>query len=195
MEPIERPQPHQRIPPEAQKVFSGILYDVYHWQQQRFDGTFDTWERLKRKEDSAVILPVTKTGKILILEEQQSGVDPYLTLPAGQIKKDEDPLAGAAREFSEETGYASQDWELLSAIQIDARTDWAVYTFIARECVKVGDQNLDPAEKITVKEVSVDEFLRLAAAPEFRVFHILKDLLAATLTREGRTAFEKRLGL
>jgi len=192
---IKRPSPQQELSKDAVKVFSGIIYDVYQWEQELFDGSKATWERLRRKQDSVVILGATTEGEILILEEQQSGTSTYLTLPAGQIEEGEDPLVGAQREFVEETGYRAAEWELLSSVQIDGRTDWAVYTFIARGCKKVGEQQLDPGEKIKVMTVSFEEFLKIAVTAEFRVFHILKDLLAAMLSPEAKAAFKKRLGI
>ncbi len=37
-----------KIPPNAKRVFKGIIFDVYQWQQKMFDGSKETFEMLKR---------------------------------------------------------------------------------------------------------------------------------------------------
>ena len=43
-----------------------------------------------------------------------------------------------------------------------SKIEWAVYTFIAKGCKKIAEQNLDGAEKIELKFVSFEEFINLA---------------------------------
>ena len=43
------------IPDEAEKVFNGVLFDVYQWQQEMYDGSYATFERLRRADTAAVI--------------------------------------------------------------------------------------------------------------------------------------------
>ncbi|MFZ2149837.1 MAG: hypothetical protein WAV15_01615 [Minisyncoccia bacterium] len=35
---INRPEPNQPIPPDAKRVFRGVVFDVYHWEQELYDG-------------------------------------------------------------------------------------------------------------------------------------------------------------
>ena len=56
------------IPKDAKLVFKGKLFDVYQWQQERFDGSFATYERLRRRP-SVTIIPITTAGKVIICEE------------------------------------------------------------------------------------------------------------------------------
>ena len=67
---IQRPKSLRPLPETAKKVFNGILYDVYHWQQELFDGSSATYEKLKVK-DVVSVIPVTEDRKILITHQKQ----------------------------------------------------------------------------------------------------------------------------
>src|SRR3989344_5648153 len=51
---------------------------------------------------------------------------------------------------------------LFDAIQPVSKIEWAIYTFIAKGCKKIAEQNLDGAEKIELKFITFDEFIDLA---------------------------------
>ncbi|MFO0971471.1 MAG: hypothetical protein U0520_03950, partial [Candidatus Saccharimonadales bacterium] len=57
------------IPQDAKKVFDGVIFDVFQWQQQMFDGTTETFEMLRRPDTVQVIC--IDEGKVLVLEEEQ----------------------------------------------------------------------------------------------------------------------------
>jgi len=42
-----------------------------------------------------------------------------------------------------------------------------IYFFVARNCQKVSEQNLDPGERIETKLVTFEEFLKLPEDPKF----------------------------
>lgn len=132
-----------------------------------FDGSHETFERLKRS-DTAVVVPITDRGEIMLIEEEQPGRPPFVTFPGGRkTTLKEDPLLAAQREFLEETGYTSGDWTLWNAVQPTSKIDWAIYTFVAKGCRKIGEQKLDKGEKISLKLVSFEEFMDLASKDSF----------------------------
>lgn len=63
------PEGASLIPKEAHRVFSGIIYDVYNWEQKMFDDSVQTFEMLKRP-DTVKIIPV-KEGKVVITKQTQ----------------------------------------------------------------------------------------------------------------------------
>ena len=150
------------IPKEAKCVFKGILFDVYQWEQEMFDGTKKTFEKLKRK-DSANIIPIREDGRVILIEETQPGRDNFITTPGGQIENDEKPEDGARRELLEETGYTCERMDVWLHVQpYGNKIDWTVYSFIARGCKSIGAQKLDSGERISLKPVTVDEFFDIA---------------------------------
>ena len=71
----------QTIPDNAKKVFTGITYDVYQWEQKMFDGTYSTFEILKRRLGVQVIVVIK--DKILLLKEEQPGKGKFISLVGG----------------------------------------------------------------------------------------------------------------
>jgi ADP-ribose pyrophosphatase len=154
------------IPKNAKRVFKGILYDVYHFEQQMFDGSMGTWEMLSRKP-SVQIIPV-KSGKIIVANEEQPGTNKFSTFIGGCCEGDETPLAAAKREMLEETGLVSNDFEQLFTLEIPGRINWDIHFFVARDCQQQAKPALDNGEKITLKELSFDEFLEFTKRDDFR---------------------------
>lgn len=46
------------IPPNAQRVFSGKIFDVYQWPQPLFDGSIATFEVAKRLDFQNTFFPL-----------------------------------------------------------------------------------------------------------------------------------------
>ncbi len=176
---IKRPSPKQLVPKDAQLVYKGKVFDFYSWQQKMFDGTSATFEGLKRA-DTTNIIPVTTDGKIILLEQEQPGLAPFVGVVGGRVDNGENPLNAAKRELMEETGYTSSDFVLWDAIQLESKIDWACFTFIARNCQKVGGQKIDAGEKIKLKFVNFDEFLKVAAQDNFRDIEVTVKLFKIT---------------
>ncbi|MCH8519569.1 MAG: NUDIX hydrolase [Nanoarchaeota archaeon] len=157
------------IPSSAQKVFSGILFDVYHWEQKQFDGTYKTFEALKRLS-SVQVIAKTKENKFVILKEEQPQDEQvgYSLIGGGCDFEDELPQEGARRELLEETGMKCDELELFEVTHPGGKIDWPCYYFIAHDCEVVQEQNLDSGEKIEVLEVDFEEFLTIVEDEHFR---------------------------
>ena len=48
------------IPEEAKKVFQGEIFAVYQWPQEMFDGSFATFEMLRRADTVKILAVVTE---------------------------------------------------------------------------------------------------------------------------------------
>jgi 8-oxo-dGTP pyrophosphatase MutT (NUDIX family) len=163
---LTRPPSRQPLPNDAREVFKGVLFDVYQWEIQGYDGSVKTFEKIKRP-DSAMVIPVTEDGKIILGLQEQPNKEPFVGLIGGRVNEGENALVAAKRELLEETGYKTEDWSLFDAIQPVGKIEWAVYTFIAKRCKKVAEQDLDGAEKIKLTFVDFDEFINIASQKEF----------------------------
>ncbi|HEY1074488.1 MAG TPA: NUDIX hydrolase [Patescibacteria group bacterium] len=163
---MNKPLSKQPLPENAKKVFNGIIFDVYQWEQLQFDGTVKIFEKLKR-DDTALIIPILEDGNILLLEQEQPGKPPFIGFAGGRIDKGEDPLEGAKRELREETGYEASEWELIDAVQPVSKIEWSVYTYVARGCRPFGSQSLDSGERIQFKPISFDGLVEIMARDDF----------------------------
>lgn len=174
----------QPIPKSAKRVFKGIMFDVYQWQQKMFDGTFQTFEKIKR-EDTAMVIPVTTDGKIILLKESQPGKKPFTALVGGRIGRNEKVLDAAKRELLEETGYEAREFIMFDSFQPVSKIEWNVYTFIAKDCKKVSEINPDSGEKIKLMPVSFEEFLKIVMSKEFNDTELTLKLLRDGYTEIG----------
>jgi 8-oxo-dGTP pyrophosphatase MutT (NUDIX family) len=147
------------IPNDAKKVFSGVIFDVYQWEQELYDGTTATFEKLDRP-DTVEMIAGTKGGRVLLLEQKQSHIDEmFLSLPGGRVDPGEGPKQAIERELMEETGFEASDIELHKTWDPSDKINQTVHVFIGRGCEQVAEQNLGPGEDIDVKLVSLRKFL------------------------------------
>ncbi|MFA5130328.1 MAG: NUDIX hydrolase [Patescibacteria group bacterium] len=190
---IERPVSKQPIPPHAKCVFHGVIFDVYQWEQKMFDGTVQTFEKLKRA-DTVIIYPVLDDGRILLTEQEQPGKLSFLGAAGGRVDEGEDILEAAKRELLEETGYTAKEFTLWKAEQPTGKIEWVIYSFIAKGLTKAAEQTLDAGEKISLKPVTFDEFLALSQDDRFAEKDVVLELLRASLDEGYREELRKKFG-
>ena len=179
------------IPLHAKLMFKGKIFDTYQWEQQMYDGSFVTFERLKRSCTAAVI-PIVG-DKILITEQEQPDTHLFISLPGGRCDENEDPLVAAQRELLEETGYVSDDWILWKEDRPFNKIVWTIYTYIARNCKLKQSPHLDAGEKIKLKLVTFAEFIMLSEDPQFRDVGLATELLRIRLHPEKLQKFQNLL--
>lgn len=151
------------IPPQATRVFKGIIYDVYQWPQKMFDGSTATFEMLRRP-DTVLILAI-KDDKIVVQKETQPYYGERLDIPGGRHDViNEDEFACAKREMLEETGMEFADWKLVDVYQQAHKIEAFVYTFVATNFVRQHEPSPDAGEKITVQLMSFEECLKQGEA-------------------------------
>lgn len=189
---IIRPEPKQKMPSDAKRVFKGVLYDVYQWEQEEFDGKVKTYEKLKRP-DTVSVIALNSEKQILIAKQQQVGMAPFYSLMSGKVDPGENAFEAAQRELLEESGYMSGEWELLNSYQPSVRTDWAVFTFIARNIERKGEQQLEGGEKIELSFVDFDRFIEIALQPDFWEDDVTKLVTEAELDSEKMKILKSRI--
>lgn len=189
---IVKPPSKQPLPPDAKKVFEGIIFDVYQWEQKMFDGSTQTFEKIKRP-DTVVVFPVTNNDQIILTKQEQPGKEPFIGAAGGRVDKGEDILTAAKRELLEETGYEAGELVLWKSIQPIGKIQWSVYVFIARKLKKVADLCPDAGEKIELMPVNFDEFLNFALQPNFYEEEVYRDVVEVMLHPEKKPALKKLL--
>lgn len=186
---IIRPQSRQPIPANAKRVFEGVIFDVYQWEQELFDGRKATFEKLKR-DDTVCVFATTPDRKLILLEQEQPGKQPFISLPGGRVEEGEDVFVGAKRELLEEVGAVSEDWSEYGSYQLMSKIDWTIFYLVARNCRITAEQNLDGGEKIRLKYVTFAEFIDHALSERFSDTEIVLDIYKAKLQPDGLALLE-----
>ena len=176
---------NHRLPMNAKMVFKGALFEVWQWEQKMYDGTREIFEIIVR-DDSATVIPVVD-GKILIEDQQQPDwAAPIISLPGGRCGPGEDPLVCAKRELLEETGYASDEWELFKEQKPRGKIRWTEYVYVARNCFFKESPHLDAGEKITTRLLAFEDFLALGDSPIFYSRELAPVLIRARYNEDAR---------
>ena len=173
------------VPKNSKKVFEGVLFDVYQWQQKMYDGSFATFEKVVRKSSAGVICVVE--NKIVVLQQEQPGRgSAYPSLPGGRGDDGEDVLVAAKRELLEELGYEAENWELLVESFGNSKLYFHDSIFVAKKCRQATKPKLDSGEKFDVKLKSFDEWLQLCKDRRFAVPVELKFMMYEALLDENK---------
>lgn len=124
-------------------------------------------EKIKKnhKDGSAIIvIPVTKEQEIITVIEPRvcikNGVG--VGFPAGYIEENEKPEEAAIRELQEEIGYQPEQLiPLISFYQDEGISSAYNHAFLARNCQKISEQQLDPDEYIQYMKFKTEEIEEL----------------------------------
>lgn len=117
-----------------------------------------TYDRLPRDvfvftcPDWCNVVAETPAGEIVLVWQYRFGTDALsLEIPGGVIDPGEAPEVAARRELLEETGYVSDDLELLSVVEPNpALQSNRCYTYLARGAVPTGATAFDDLEDLEV---------------------------------------------
>lgn len=139
------------IPPEAECVFRGKIFDVFQWPQRLYDGSTEVFEMLRRPDTVAVFALDDDDTFLTLDEEQPHGIHRVGGVPVGRVDPaDATVLDAAKRELREETGIECAHWMPLRVTQPEGKIEWFVHSFAACDVVARGSQHLDPGERIRV---------------------------------------------
>ncbi|MCR5209187.1 MAG: NUDIX hydrolase [Lachnospiraceae bacterium] len=130
---------------------------------------FEPYYSYSRK-DYVVIVATDEAGRYICVRQFRQGIREITTeFTAGGIEKGEDPIAAAKRELAEETGYVSDDWELLTKIPSNATmADNHAYIITAGGCRKEKERHLDPMEFIDVELIEAQDLKALIDDGDFK---------------------------
>lgn len=97
-------------------------------------GTADD-EAFIRMQDGVLMIPVTKSHEIMLIEEQSIAYgDTMLNLPTGGINDDETPEQAANRELQEEIGYQAGKIERIGILHPSVKyAQWRYWVYLAQE--------------------------------------------------------------
>lgn len=179
------------IPKNAKNVFSGVIFDVYQWKQKLFDGSYQTFEGIKRTP-TVQIIAVTGTGKIVLLKEEQPYVGKFTSLIGGQVERGHTPLDTAKKELLEEAGIEAEKMVLWKVTSLGSKLNWETYYYIAKGCQKNHGENPDPGEKIKTYTVDFEKFLKETQREDFRN-KFFSDMIFRIVHTEGELKKFKKM--
>jgi 8-oxo-dGTP pyrophosphatase MutT (NUDIX family) len=106
---------------------------------------------------------VTSNNEIVLVKQYRYPVDAVtLELPGGVINDDEDPMLAALRETQEETGYTSNQIQLICKTAPNpAINDNTAYFYLIENAVPTAHTNPDFFEDIEVVLYSKSDFIQL----------------------------------
>ncbi len=117
--------------------------------------------------DWVQIVALDDQGQVVLVEQYRHGVGlNLLELPAGAVDPDDaDALATGARELMEETGYTSDDWRYIARLSPNpaSHTNYC-HVVLATNARPTHQPIDDPAERLNLIRMPVDEVVQLAAS-------------------------------
>lgn len=119
----------------------------------------------------SMVLPITTEGKVVAIRQFREGAGKIiLELPGGNPEGDQSPEDVACAELLQETGYAAGKMIDLSPARPifaePASFTVAFHPFLALDCHKIAEQNLDENENIEVRVIELNEWLEACRTGE-----------------------------
>ena len=161
-----------KVETESLLFSNGDRVSVFTQSVRLPDGTLVPEYLRVEMRSFALIFAETRAGQILCFRQYKHGPRRIgLTLPAGGIERNEDPLAAAQRELLEETGHTSAHWRLLGRFAVSGNQGCGeCFIFSASGCERTADElHSDDLEEMCLELKSPGELRDALLGGEFTI--------------------------
>lgn len=135
----------------SEKRFESAIFTVTEDVATDPDG-FEIKRAIVRHGGSAVIMPIDKKGRILLVRQYRLPARQFMwELSAGRVDEGETVLKAAKRELREETGFRAKKWTKLSSFYVSPGFLEEKMTIYVVEDLTAGDMQPMEDERISVK--------------------------------------------
>jgi ADP-ribose pyrophosphatase len=164
---------------KSETVYRGRAFSVRVDEMEYRPGR-STRIEIVEHSGAVTILPLDREQQVWFIRQYRPSIgETILELPAGTLKPDEDPAAGADRELQEEIGMRAGSLERLLSFWLAPgySTEW-MHVYLATELTPSALEQ-DEDEVIAVEKVPLARAIAMAASGELRDSKSLVGVLAA----------------
>ena len=143
--------------------YKGTILDVYSDTMLIPNGNTAQWDYVAHRKGAAAVVPVLDNGHILMVKQYRNAIErETLEIPAGSRDSVDEPTRVCAiRELEEETGYKTDDMELLITVATTvAFCNEKIDIYLARN-LKPSRQHLDENEFLDVYEYDINDLIKM----------------------------------
>ncbi len=144
-------------------IANGAIIDYYQDTMELPNGNTAKWDLIDHK-GAAAMVAVREDGKLLMVRQYRNALGrETIEIPAGGLNGREEPTKLAAlRELKEETGYETEDAELLLSIYTTvAFCNEKIDIYLATGLKRQGAQHLDEDEYVDVEAYDLEELKQM----------------------------------
>ena len=147
--------------------------------------------------DYALVFAVTEDDEVLLFRQYRHGIGGVCVgFPGGALNGGEAPLAAAARELAEETGYVATSWRSFGSHVTNANQRCNVaHLFVATGCRQIGEAALPDVENPKLLLVARQELWsrvrldELAGVAHVALFAVATHPMIGTLSADGNPRY------
>lgn len=141
---------HTEIQLTSEEIFKGRVVHLFKDEVELENAAHSFREVIRHPGGVCVAALDEDLNLLLVKQYRYPPAMELLELPAGKLEYGEDPLQCGSRELEEETGYISNNLNLLGKLYpTPAYTDEVIYIYYTRDLIKK-EQKLDEGEFLTV---------------------------------------------